>query len=121
MGRGTESEGFEEVREETVLFFWCDSEDLEDFFLEWAFMDADAAASDLDAVEDDVVGFGADFVELVVGFQKVEVVLVGACEGVVDGIPFLVFRGPFEEWEIDDPEEVERWVGGDEVAEGGDF
>ena len=119
VGRGAEAEGVEEVAEFFLLFFWGDAEDAEHFGLEVFFVDADGAAAEFVAVEDDVVGDGADL-GVVAGFEVGKVFGFGAGEGVVDGDPGVVFGAVGEEGEVDDPEEVVGAVVEVDFHHGGD-
>lgn len=90
-------------------------------------MNTARAAAELDAVEDEVevVRHGAEGV----GVEEVDVCGgFGGGEGVVGGgeaggaaLPGIGGVGGGEEGEVDDPEEVERWVGVDEVCSDGGF
>lgn len=117
---GAKAEGVEEVGELLLLLFGADAKDGEHFFLEFAFVDPDGAAAEFVAVEDDVVGFGADFA-IFTGFEERDVFRFGAGEGVVDGDPGLVFGGEGEQWEVNDPEEVQRGAAFGEFLHVGDL
>src|SRR5947209_2492474 len=56
-----ESKRAKHVAEHRLLLLLIDAEDAEHLCLQILFVDADAAATDLDAVQDNVVRFGADF------------------------------------------------------------
>ena len=60
VGRGAEAEGVEEEGEFFLGVFGGDAQEAEDFGLEVLAVDTDGAAAEFDAVEDDVVGLGAD-------------------------------------------------------------
>ena len=81
-------------------------------------MDSKAASTEFDAIKNDVVGDGAEFREIGGGIAEGGFVVgVGAGEGVVDGVPLVVFGGPGEEGEFGDPEEIEGGVAVEEVEE----
>jgi len=82
------AEGFEKVREEDLLLVRRDAEHLEHLCLQIAFMNPDAAAADLDAIENNVIGLRPDLAELP-RLQQVDIFAFGARERMVDGIPFL--------------------------------
>ena len=89
-----------------LLVFLVHTEDREHLRLQVRLVNPDAAAADLDAVEDDVVGLGAHFA-VAFFFEQREVVGVRAGERMMDRVP-LVFRGvELQEREIGDPEEIE--------------
>ena len=69
-------------------------------------MNSDAAAADLDAVEDDVVGFGAHFAVALFVEQR-QVVRFRTGERMMDGVPFVFVGVELEEGEIGHPEEIE--------------
>ena len=49
------------MAEHRLLIFLTDAEDSEHFRLQIRLVNSDAAAADLDAIQDDVVSFGAHF------------------------------------------------------------
>ena len=61
MRRRAETESAQEMAELFFRFLGRQTEDLEHLRLQIAFVDADAAAADLNAVQDDIVGLGANF------------------------------------------------------------
>ena len=88
-------------------FLLADAEGLEHGGLEVGLVDPDRAAAEFVAVEDDVVGLGAESVASSPASQLLLVLGQRAGEGVVDGGPaaFLLVEG--EQRELGDPEEVE--------------
>ncbi len=58
MGRGAVTEGVEEPAESDLGGVGVDPQDLEDLALNGGIVDPDRARTELDAVEDDVVGVG---------------------------------------------------------------
>ena len=73
-------------------------------------MDTDGAGAELGAVEDDVVGEGADGALVVDQRAGLDVFLVRRGEGMVRGVPGLRLLVPLVHGEVGDPEEFE--VGG---------
>ena len=81
-----------------------EAEGVEHLVLERAVVDTDAATTDFDTVDDDVVGVGAD-VAPAVGLVEERLVLgLGRGEGVVHGVVALRLLVPLEEREVDDPQ-----------------
>ena len=76
----------------------------EDGFLDVGLVDTDGAAAEFGAVNDDVVVLAADFFGL--GFEVWDVVGDGGGEGMVAGVPAVLFFVEAEEGEVDDPKEV---------------
>ena len=62
--RGAEAEGVEDVAEFLGLFLVADAEHLEHFGLQILLVDPDGAAAEFVAIEHDVIGDGADVVEI---------------------------------------------------------
>ena len=116
--RSTEAKGIEDVAEEIGLFLRGDTEGVEHVALEIAFVDSEAAAAEFDAVENDVVGDGAEGREVGAGGgELLDVVGMRAGEGVVDGVPLVIFGREGEEGELRNPKKIERGGVGDEVAD----
>ena len=55
-----------QMTEERLSIFWTDAERFEHFLLQLGLVNPDAAAADLDAVQNNVVSFRADFAKLLV-------------------------------------------------------
>ena len=66
-------------------------------------MDTDAAAAQLGAVQDDVVGFGPDFAGI--GVQQRDILVHRAGERMMHGHEAVVFLVVFEQREFGDPEQ----------------
>src|SRR5438874_13800341 len=69
-------------------------------------MDSHAATADLNAVENNVVSFGADLGKFVPIVQERKVLRFGSGERMMDRIPFIFFRAPLHQRKIRYPEEV---------------
>ena len=107
--RRAEAESSEQMREEQLLLVRGDAEHLEHPGLQIAFMNPDAAATDLDAVEDDVISLRADLAELPC-LQQRNVFAFGARKRMVNGIPFLFLGAVSQQREILPPIETPmRW------------
>jgi hypothetical protein len=118
--RSTEFEGFKDVAKLQFLLLWRHAEDAEHFGLEVAFVDSDGAAAEFVAIEDHVVGFSANFAVFTCIEQR-HVFGLRTSEGVMHGDPTLIFRAIGEQWEIDNPEEVQRGAAFGELLHGGDL
>ena len=77
--------------------------------LRLAVMDADAAAAQLPAVQDDVVGLGQHLPGI--GFEPGQVFLAGRGERVVHRVPAAFISVPVEEREVGDPEQLPAALG----------
>ena len=90
MGRGTESEGIEEMAEFFLLFLRADAQHAEHPGLEVFFVNPDGAAAEFIAVQHDVVGHGADL-SVVARFQMRNVLGFRAGERMMHRHPCVVF------------------------------
>src|SRR6185369_3111596 len=96
----------QQMAKEKLLFLFADPEDAEHFRLQLRLMDADAAAADLDSVQDHIVGFGPHLgITLLVEQRQVFGFRPG--KGMMNGVP-LVGRGvELEERKLRYPKKVE--------------
>ena len=104
------SERVEEEAETFVGLFVRHAERAEDLGLHVLAVDTDGAGAKLVAVEDDVVGEGADGPLVGGEAAGLDVVLVRRGEGMVRGVPGLALLVPLVHGEVGDPDELE--VGG---------
>ena len=88
MGRRSKLKRLEKVRKEKLLPVGINAERFEHPGLQIALMNSNAPASDLNAVQDNVVGLRTNLSELAC-FQSGDIFALGASERVMHGIPFL--------------------------------
>ncbi len=99
------SKSVEQEAKTPASFFFSEPEGGKYLGLHVAAMDTNGAGTQFDAVQDQIVGFCAAMRRIVRKFLQIFIVNGG--EGVMRGIPALVFFVPLEHWEIDDPEKAE--------------
>jgi hypothetical protein len=88
MGRRSKLKRLEKVRKEKLLPVGINAERFEHPGLQIALMNSNAPASDLNAVQDNVVGLRTNLSELAC-FQAGDIFALGASERVMHSIPFL--------------------------------
>ena len=106
VGRCTEAEGIEDVRELDLLLLRRDAEHPEHLRLEILFMDPDRSAAELVAVQHHVISDGTN-IRVIALFQQPDIIRMRAGERMVDGNPMAALLIVCEQREIDDPEEIE--------------
>src|SRR5204863_3343965 len=94
------------MTEHRLSILRADAERLEHFLLQLRLMDSHAAATDLNAVENNVVSFRTDLGKFVRIVQERKVLRFGSGERMMDRIPFIFFRAPLHQRKIRHPEEV---------------
>src|SRR5207249_8424980 len=88
-----------------LSIFRADTERFEHFFLQLRLMYPNTAAADLDTVEHNIVGLGANFPKLLCLKQR-NVFRFWSCERMMHRVPFVFLGAPFEERKICNPEEI---------------
>ena len=68
-------------------------------------MNSNAAAADLDPVEHNIIGLGANLRKFLRLKQR-HVLRFRSSKGMMHGIPFVFLRTPLEERKVGDPEEI---------------
>ena len=106
-------EGVHHEAELLTRLFLREPDGLEDFLLQISLIDAQAAAADLDAVQNHVVSVRLD--PSGVGHQVLDIFAARRRERMVHGLPALLFLVVFKHREVRDPEEFQR-IGIDEAA-----
>ena len=105
MGRRAVLQGLEKKAELLPRVLFGDVEQAEHPGLDFRPVDTDAAAADLGAVENDIIGLGLDLQGI--GLQEPEVLVPGRGEGMVHGVVALLVGVPLDQRKVRDPEEVE--------------
>src|SRR5882724_5456782 len=93
------------MAEEQSLIFRADAERFEHFRLQFWLVNSNAAAADLDTIQNDVVRFGANLWKLLRLKQR-HVFRFRSCKGMMHGVPFVFFRAPLEERKVCDPKKI---------------
>ena len=106
--RSTEIEGVDEEAEFGADFFVGHFEEFEDFLLDVALMDTNAAWCGFDPIENEVVGWRTYFER--VGIEHMDVFGFGGCEGVVFTFEAIFLFVVWEEGEVGYPEEIELFL-----------
>ena len=106
-------EGVHHEAELLTRLFLREPDGLEDLLLQISLIDAQAAAADLDAVQNHVVSVRLD--PSGVGHQVLDILAARRRERMVHGLPALLFLVVFKHREVRDPEEFQR-IGIDEAA-----
>jgi hypothetical protein len=104
--RRAKSEGLEKVWEEQSLLIGRNAKHLEHPRLQVAFMNPDAAATDFDAIEDNIIGLGPDFAQLS-SFQQWDVFTPRTGEGMMHRIPFLFLGAVSQKRKVHHPYKFE--------------
>ena len=81
-------------------------------------MDSNRTATNLNTVHDHVVGFGADFGELLRVEQR-HIISVRAREWMMDRVPFSLFGAELQEREIRHPKKIEHLGAGNRLQDFG--
>ena len=115
----TKAEGIEDVGELDLLLLGGHTKHAEHFRLQVFFVDPDRTPTEFVAVEDDVVGDGADFL-IFARIEQGNVIGIRTSERMVHGSP-CAFIGFGEKGEINDPEEIQRIAIFGEIHHVGDF
>ena len=105
MGRRAVLERVEHEAELLPRLFQRQADGLEDLFLQFAVVDTQAAAADLDAVQHHIVSDGLDAAR--VGGEVLHVLVARRGERMVHRLPALFLVAVLEHREVDDPEEAE--------------
>ena len=109
MRRGAELEGVDDESELVVGLLRADAEHFEHPLLHVGLVDTDAAAAELCAVQHEIVGIGADSLEvfLLVGVKPLDMLRLRSGEGVVHRVETLGLVVPLEQREVDNPQRSE--------------
>src|SRR4029077_16169685 len=104
VGRRAVFERFEKESETRFGFFFCHPEGVKNLALNVLAVNTDGTGAEFGAVEDNVVGQGANHSG--VGLELVHIFFVRRCEGVMSGGPALLLLVVFEHGKVRDPEEA---------------
>src|ERR1051326_899670 len=85
--------------------FGTDPERFEHFVLQLRLIDSHAAAADLHAVQNDVIGLGANLRKFF-RFKQPHVLRFGTRERIMHPVPLVFLRPPFNKREVCDPEKI---------------
>ncbi len=109
MRRSAVAECLQQEAESLFRFLTLDAQGIENLALYVLAMNTDRTPSDLDSVEDDVVGLGQDLGG--VAREELEILIARRREGMMQRDEPLLFIIPFEQGKVVDPQEVKpvRW------------
>src|SRR5581483_2657152 len=99
MRRRAEPQRAQQMAKLRLAVFRAHPERLEHFLLQLRFVNSNAAAAELDAVQNNVVSFRADVWEFP-GFKECHVLGFRARKRMKHGVPFVFFRTPLEERKV---------------------
>ena len=89
-----------------LLIFVADAEHAEHFLLQIRFVNPNAAAADLDAIQDNVVSFGAHFAEFLLVEQR-HIFRFRSGKRMMHRVPFIFLGAPLQERKIGHPKKIE--------------